>query len=185
MTAEALDLKKGINRIGRSFTNDFMIVHDTLSRFHCQVEVKEDSMWVLDLDSSNGTFVDEEPLEDKPVQLKQGQELRLGDVTLEVKEAPEPKDEGDMPACANHPTLPASTICVQCKHVFCGACVHILKLSGGRVLRLCPMCSGHCETLVAKHVDHQNFIGTVIKKFFKKEPKEPKGTDNKPNPFHE
>jgi hypothetical protein len=173
LPSEVLDLKNGVNRIGRSSGNDFMIMHDTLSRFHCEVEVKEDSMWVRDLDSSNGTFLNDQPVEQQ-VQLEHGSLLQLGEVVLEVTEVPEPAAEEEVTACTNHPTFPASMICVQCKRVFCGACIHILKRSGGRALRLCPMCSGHCEPLVGMNVTRANFLGAFLKKLFTR------GKDNRP-----
>ncbi len=86
LPSETLELKQGVHRIGRSPQNEFVIKHDTLSRFHCEVEVKEDSMWVRDLDSSNGTFVDDVPAKEL-TELRKGQKLRLGEVVLEVVEA--------------------------------------------------------------------------------------------------
>jgi hypothetical protein len=54
--------------------------------------------------------------------------------------------------------------------VYCGACIHILKRTGGTILRLCPACSGHCVSLKGMNLDRKNFIGTVMKKLFKKKP---------------
>jgi hypothetical protein len=167
LPAETIELKRGANRLGRSSGNDFQIFHDTLSRFHCEIEVKDDGLFVRDLDSSNGTYIDEQIVQAR-CQIRAGQMLRLGDVKLEVKDAPEPASEEDVPACFNHPTQAASMMCTQCKRVFCGACIHILKRTGGQMLKLCPVCSGHCESLQGMNVDKKNFIGSFIKKLFKK-----------------
>lgn len=167
MSAEALPLKPGRNRLGRSSENDFMIQHDTVSRFHCEVEVLEDSMTVRDLDSSNGTFVDDEPVE-KPMPLTTGQILAVGDVRLEVKDAPQAIDPDALVMCANHPTYPASMECTQCHRVFCGPCIHILKRLGGKILRLCPACSGHCEPLKNLTDAKRGLIGNLMKKIFKR-----------------
>jgi hypothetical protein len=173
---EGLELKKGVNRLGRSSGNDFMIQHETLSRFHCEVEVMEQGLTVRDMDSSNGTFVNGDPVV-RPTPLRNGDLLRLGEVTLEVKDAPEPVEAGDVPACVNHPDHPASMICTQCRRVFCGACVHLLKRTGGKLLRLCPACSGHCEPLQGMNTAKQSLLGGFIKKLFKP------GQEKKP--FHE
>jgi len=169
LPAEVIELKKGLNRLGRSNAVDFQIYHDTLSRFHCEINVKDDGMTVRDLDSSNGTFINEQQVL-FVTPLETGNLLQLGDVTLEVMDAPLPMDEEEVPACSNHPNHPASMMCQQCKRVYCGACIHILKRSGGSVLRLCPACSGHCVPLQGMNIDRKNFLGTFMKRLFKKKP---------------
>lgn len=170
LPVETLELKDGINRLGRSSDNDFKIQHDTISRFHCEVDVFVDSMWVKDLDSSNGTFVNEAPVEEK-VQLAEGDKLRIGDVTMEVQGAPEPQADDLPPPCSNHPEIAATMVCLQCQRTFCGACIHVLCRSGGKVLRLCPACSGHCESLEGMNQGRgqKNLFG-FVKKLFKKPP---------------
>ncbi|MFM2082511.1 MAG: hypothetical protein RL380_1202 [Verrucomicrobiota bacterium] len=170
LPAEVIPLKSGRNRFGRSSENDFQIQHDTISRFHCEVEVQAEAMFVRDLDSSNGTFVDDQPVNRAP--LEDGQILRLGDVLLEVKESPRPVPKDEMPPCFNHPKLPASMACKQCHRKFCGACIHLLKRTGGQILRLCPVCSGHCEALTHADVS-KNVLGTLVNKLFGKKPPEP------------
>ena len=147
LPAETLELKPGVNRLGRSSDNDFKIQHDTISRFHCEVVVQEDALWAHDLDSSNGTYVNDLLIEGR-VYLTDGDLLRLGDVNMEVQDAPgKPADEDASPKCANHPDIIATMICSQCQLTFCGACVHVLSRVGGKILRVCPSCSGHCESL--------------------------------------
>jgi hypothetical protein len=172
LPVETLDLKKGVNRLGRSADNDFKIQHDTISRFHCEVEVLDESMWAHDLDSSNGTFVNDQPVDGR-VQLETGSLLRLGDVTMEIQDAPAPVEAEAPPACTNHPALPASMICTQCHLAFCGSCIHVLRRSGGKVLRLCPACSGHCESIAGMNQAQKSLFGNLISKLFKKEPPKP------------
>ncbi|MCS7090588.1 MAG: FHA domain-containing protein [Verrucomicrobiota bacterium] len=74
---EVLTLKEGVHRFGRSPANDFVVFDSTVSRFHCEIEVRPDGMWVRDLDSANGTFVNDVPVTE-PTQLHKGQVLRLG-----------------------------------------------------------------------------------------------------------
>ena len=167
LPAEIIPLKSGRNRLGRSSENDFQIQHDTISRFHCEIEVQVEAMFVRDLDSSNGTFVDEQSVNRAP--LTDGQMLRLGDVSLEVKEAPRAVSVDELPPCFNHPKLPASMACKQCQRKFCGSCIHLLKRTGGQFLRLCPVCSGHCEPL-ARVETGKNVLGSLVSKLFGKKP---------------
>jgi predicted component of type VI protein secretion system len=141
---EVIRLRSGLNRIGRSSVNDFMIPHPSVSRFHCEIEVKEEGLFVRDLDSSNGTFVDGNVI--TYGRLDDGQTLQLGDVCMLVEDAPA-SVVAEIPPCYNHASHPASMQCRQCHKVFCGACVHILRSTDGFVLRLCPVCSGYCDPL--------------------------------------
>jgi len=166
LPAETLPLKLGLNRLGRSSQNDFEIQHDTISRFHCEVEVHDDTMLVRDLDSSNGTFVDDEPV--SKATLVSGQFLRLGDVSLEVLDAPVPPDPDAIPRCVNHPDYPASMRCTKCGRLLCGPCIHILKVAGGISHKLCPACSGHCEPLPNMNRDKKSLFGNLVEKLFRR-----------------
>ena len=167
LPAEVIELKPGIHRFGRSSGNEVQIDHPTISRFHCEVEVTDSAMFVRDTDSSNGTYVDEYLVE-QSVQLAKGHVLRIGDVRLEVKEVPVPAPEVDKIPCVNHPQQPASLKCTQCHKAFCGSCVHILKRTNGQYLRLCPVCSGHCEPLEGMSRAGKDSLGSLVKKLFKK-----------------
>ena len=173
---EVLKLQEGVNRLGRSAINDFVILDATVSRFHCVVEVGADAMTVRDLDSANGTFVDDAPVVER-AELKSGQVLRLGDLRMEVLEAPEPAPESAVPMCAIHPTHPANMECTQCHKVFCGTCIHILRRSGGQLLRLCPECSGPCVPLGALRAGSKGFLQEIVGKLLKKRTMR--------HPFHE
>jgi hypothetical protein len=169
MPAEVIHLKPGINRLGRSSRNDVQIDHDSISRFHAELELRDDGLFVRDLDSSNGTFVNGEPVTE--ARLESGQLLQLGDVCLEVREAPEPF-AGDAPVCENHPDIVAILVCKQCRRTFCGACVHVLRLEGGRYHRLCPVCSGHCESLAELRRDPgaRLKLTDFVRRLFKRPP---------------
>lgn len=168
LTAEVIELKPGINRLGRSSRNDFQLDHHSISRFHAEVILTDDWMVVRDMDSSNGVFVNDEQVEQCP--LVSGQVLRLGDVCMLVKDAPVLKSEREQLACENHPETVATMVCKQCRRKFCGACVHILRRTGGRVLRLCPVCSGHCEPMTGMHRDTTGRFANFVRKLLKKPP---------------
>ena len=65
--------------IGKDSSCDFSIKGDTyISRKHCRIVKQEDSYYIEDLDSTNGTFVDGEEIKGK-VKLEEGQEIKLAD----------------------------------------------------------------------------------------------------------
>jgi hypothetical protein len=161
--AEIINLKSGINRLGRSSENTFMIEHHTVSRFHCEIDVRDDAMFVRDLDSSNGIYINDEPV--GRAQLMTGQILRLGDVQMQVQDAPEPFDPNKVTPCAMHATHPASMECTKCHKKFCGNCVHIMKMTTGQFLRLCPVCSGHCKPIQEAATKPKEVLGNIVKKF--------------------
>jgi len=160
----SFELEPGFNTLGRNPTNDFRIHDTTASSFHCELVVSEDSVLVRDLGSTNGTFIEGQPIQEAP--LKSGQILRLGSAELRLDseritepsriEIPELRTEqlaasvtladGSL-ACLNHPEIRAAVKCVKCQKVFCGDCVHVLRLAGGKSRVFCPSCSGQCEPL--------------------------------------
>jgi hypothetical protein len=164
---EVLILKPGTHRFGRSTANDFVVFDHTVSRFHCEIEVREDGMWVRDLDSANGTFVDDMPVS-QAVRVGKGQVLRLGDVRMLVQEAPEPPRPEEVPMCSIHPSYPASMQCTQCHQIFCGSCVHLIRRQGGQYLRLCPKCSGHCVPLTVVRSTAKGFLQGMMERLLKK-----------------
>jgi hypothetical protein len=163
-TAEVIELKKGLNRLGRSARNDFQLDHDSISRFHAEVVLTDEWLCVRDMDSSNGVFVNDEQVQESP--LETGQILRLGEVDMLVKDAPVLKERKFAP-CEDHPETKATMVCKQCRRKYCNACVHILRRSGGKILRLCPKCSGHCVPLSSikdEPTGLTNFVRRLLKK---------------------
>ena len=63
-------LKPGLNRLGRIADNDFQINDDSISSHHCQIELKDGVITVLDLNSTNGTFIDEQPIQQAALEIK-------------------------------------------------------------------------------------------------------------------
>ena len=52
-------------KIGRNEECQVQILNDTISRFHVEVYKKDNHWWIKDLQSSNGTFVDGERIQEK------------------------------------------------------------------------------------------------------------------------
>jgi hypothetical protein len=45
----------------------------------------------------------------------------------------------------------------------CDACVHRLRRRGGKVLKLCPICSGSCEIIGGEKQKKQSFLDILNK----------------------
>lgn len=78
----AVRLKRGVNRIGQAGDNEVVIPQDTVSRRHAEIEVTGSGAMLRDLDSTNGTFVNEVPVEGAH-RLSAGDRVRIADVDLE------------------------------------------------------------------------------------------------------
>ncbi len=106
--------------IGRSQNADFSIPHPNLSREHVRFSLKDGEVWMEDLGSANGTFVQGQRIPPKSsVKLKPHYRVLLGTgsnvvLSFEVVEgyeplpAPEPKGDVDLPT-ARERTLAAIT----------------------------------------------------------------------------
>jgi len=161
-------LQPGLNRLGRVEDNDFQINDNSVSSHHCQIEVKEGVVTVWDLDSTNGTFIDGQPV--RQAVLRPGQVLGLGTVSLICQEDPvaEPAPgstglpplagavsppppfssavAGNPNVCIQHPRAPAQWCCAKCGSAFCTACVRTTRV-GGDFFRACPRCGGSCMSI--------------------------------------
>jgi len=72
----AVELVEGVNRVGRDpAQNDHVIASSHISRTHCEILVSDGTIWVKDLKSHNGTFVNGERVERSA--LKPGDKLGL------------------------------------------------------------------------------------------------------------
>ena len=63
--------------IGRS-TEAIPITDDSVSRRHAELTPDDDRWWLRDLDSTNGTYVNDSPVHDRTV-VKAGDRIRCGD----------------------------------------------------------------------------------------------------------
>jgi pSer/pThr/pTyr-binding forkhead associated (FHA) protein len=94
------ELKVGKTTIGRVEDNAFQIPEPSVSSHHCEISLLGTVVSVKDLDSTNGTFIDGNPV--KEAVLKSGQTLRLGQVELRFENgaagAPAPAKASPAPA---------------------------------------------------------------------------------------
>ena len=91
-----LRLAQNASSIGRSAENTFQLHDATVSRRHAVISIDAaGKAWIMDLGSTNGTFVDGErvPLQ-TPVRIKDGSRIQLGSSTLLKYLKLDPCEEG-------------------------------------------------------------------------------------------
>lgn len=159
---EELELQRQSNILGRAEGNDFTLNDPTVSSRHCEVFVDEHVVRVRDLDSTNGTFIDNARI--RNAEIRSNQVLMLGSMEMRLMDAPSlvvaiptlsNPEEPPVPtllqngtaACLNHPGIAALHKCGHCGKCFCEACVRELHLVGGSSRVFCPVCSGGCVPL--------------------------------------
>jgi pSer/pThr/pTyr-binding forkhead associated (FHA) protein len=171
----ALVLRLGVNRVGRDPDCEHCIEHPTISSLHCELALTADGVYVRDCDSTNGTFLDDEPVME--AWLDSGQRLRFGDVELLVESTDasmaipqfeRPPQTAPVPvvlpdgalSCPRHAAAHATYRCTHCQEVMCNACVHVMRRKGGTPLFLCIICSHKCEPIqVAQPKKKKGFLG--------------------------
>ena len=72
-----------IRTVGRAQRADFVVDSTLVSRLHCRLEGKRDGVDVIDLASTNGTFVNGKRIE--RARLKIGDRLRVGRTELVIE----------------------------------------------------------------------------------------------------
>jgi two-component system, cell cycle response regulator len=67
-------------QIGRSAKNDLFIDQESVSRHHARISFDGRSHWIQDLKSTNGTFLNDNPITENP--LHDGDQIRIGQSIL-------------------------------------------------------------------------------------------------------
>lgn len=73
-------LEREVLSIGRGQENIVVLDNDSVSRRHCRIEKRNASWFVVDLDSTNGTYVNDELV--KEYQLRRGDQIKIGDTII-------------------------------------------------------------------------------------------------------
>ena len=68
--------------VGRSSDLDMVLVEDMVSRKHARITMQQDQIWIDDLGSTNGSFVNGEKI--KRARLKEGDRVLIGTSILKV-----------------------------------------------------------------------------------------------------
>jgi pSer/pThr/pTyr-binding forkhead associated (FHA) protein len=167
----AIELRLGVNRLGRALGNDIQLYDHTVSGTHCEVTVGCGQISVRDCGSTNGTFLDGTLIQDAV--LHPGQALRLGDVELLVTDISVPVSipKFDLPLsphpvmlsngsvlCRRHRTSQATYRCQHCNELLCEECIHLLRRRGGKLLHLCPSCSYPVEPIGGEKKKKKSFF---------------------------
>ena len=72
-----------IKTVGRAPRADFVVDAALVSRLHCRLTASEHEVDVVDLDSTNGTYINDQRV--KSGCIKSGDRLRVGRVELKVE----------------------------------------------------------------------------------------------------
>src|SRR5476649_2926934 len=83
MTGRACELHTDRTTIGRVEDNTFQIADPSVSSHHCEVHLRGNDIVIRDLNSTNGSFINGNKIEESV--LKPGQVLRLGQVELKLE----------------------------------------------------------------------------------------------------
>jgi hypothetical protein len=86
--------------VGRSSDLDMVLVEDMVSRKHARIALQQDQIWIEDLDSTNGTFVNGEKI--KRARLKEGDRVLIGTSILKVIAAEAQADGAPPPPQKNY-----------------------------------------------------------------------------------
>ena len=83
MTGRVCELHTDRTTIGRVEDNTFQIADSSVSSHHCEVHLRGSDIFIRDLNSTNGSFINGNKIEESL--LKNGQTLRLGQVELKLE----------------------------------------------------------------------------------------------------
>jgi hypothetical protein len=169
-----LELRMGVNRIGRSPENDFTIDHPTVSAYHCEIILEVGGIRLKDCGSTNGTYLNGKKVGE--CELVAGEKIALGEVqmTMESAEikvsipqfnrevaAPPVVLQGGGIVCPRHSREQVSHQCTHCRELMCDSCVTQLRREGGRLLKLCPLCSHPVLRIGTAPKKRQGFLGLL------------------------
>src|SRR6266568_1886274 len=166
-TAWEIQLKAGVNSLGRGFANDFKLDDPSVSGAHCQIVVDQNNVIIKDLGSTNGTYVNRAPV--REAALQPGQTVHLGGVEmlfrsdtpayLTVNEAESvpppipvppiapllavPATAAGSQNCRFHHKTPGRFFCNKCQKFFCELCVTSRPMAGVRHA-YCRHCGAEC-----------------------------------------
>lgn len=83
LTGKTFELKPELTTVGRLPDNALQIPEASVSSHHCEIQLRGNDLFVRDLDSTNGTYINGEKI--KEGTLKPGQILRLGMVDMRLE----------------------------------------------------------------------------------------------------
>lgn len=83
---ESVEVNKALFTLGRSVDCDVSLADPNISRLHATIEVKNNTIFINDANSSNGTFLNQDRLQPKiQVQLNPGDTVRFGKSNIDLR----------------------------------------------------------------------------------------------------
>ncbi|MEQ1723774.1 MAG: FHA domain-containing protein [Pseudobdellovibrio sp.] len=98
------DLRLGKNVFGRGGVSDLKVQSLGISKEHCEIHVYKDKMMIVDLKSSNGTFVNGVKIQNSIVRV--GDKISLFDVIMDVIPAPDIRPKSPPKQAMQNPPVP-------------------------------------------------------------------------------
>lgn len=104
-SGEIYDLKLGKNVFGRGGISDLKVQSLGISKEHCEIHVYKDKMMIVDLKSSNGTFVNGVKIQNSIIRV--GDKVSLFDVILDIIPTPDIRPQSvPVPVVSERPPEP-------------------------------------------------------------------------------
>ena len=157
----AIELKPGLNRVGRNPANDVVIPDNSVSSAHCEMHVSDLGIAFRDVGSTNGSYINGQRVTKEL--LTSGKILRLGAVdfdidlpvaNISVPQLPKEEEvfanflEDGTQACQKHADTPALYRCLKCEKAWCDQCVrHTGMVGSPNQIISCLECGGKCEKI--------------------------------------
>ncbi|OFZ31669.1 MAG: hypothetical protein A2622_03575 [Bdellovibrionales bacterium RIFCSPHIGHO2_01_FULL_40_29] len=96
---QIFDLKLGKNVFGRGSSCDFMVQSVGISKEHCEIHVYKDKIIIIDLKSSNGTFVNGIKIQNSLMRV--GDKISLFDIIMDLIPTPDIRPPKNLPRVIN------------------------------------------------------------------------------------
>ena len=106
MMGRSHELNVECTTIGRVEDNAFQIADPSVSSHHCEAHLRGAEVFIRDLNSTNGTFINDARVMESV--LKPGQMLRLGQIELKLETDASPATPPSAPATSAPPPAPAA-----------------------------------------------------------------------------
>lgn len=91
-TGRSFELKSERSTVGRLEDNTFQIPAPSVSSHHCEILLKEETVTIKDLDSTNGCYINGEQISEQ--ELKPGEIVRFGAIEARLEESKGPGKAG-------------------------------------------------------------------------------------------
>ncbi len=111
---QSFPLNAGVTTFGRVPGNDVVLPNASVSSNHSKIEQISGNFVLVDLDSTNGTFVNNARI--TTAELSRNDVIRFGDVVLTIKGDDVPGDDDSTAASAVIDNIPRSTVVMTPRH---------------------------------------------------------------------